>query len=183
MYGQRRKNIVDPVLYSEAAVGQFCLLLLRVPVRTSYSSRLYRSGARPGLFLRTSETRYIVDRDILGFPDYPHKIEAARHKTGAASSFITGNGTIEGEPVVFCATNFNFSAVPSACQPVKNLAGGENSHCRQKPLIIQATGGGARMHEGCSSMVSIPKLHVAVSSVEKPASRLSPSSPTRLSAV
>jgi len=35
------------------------------------------------------------------------------------------------------------------------------------PLIVQATGGGARMHEGCSSMVGLPKLHVAISSVER----------------
>jgi acetyl-CoA carboxylase beta subunit len=35
------------------------------------------------------------------------------------------------------------------------------------PLVVQATGGGARMHEGCSSMVGLPKLHVAISSVEK----------------
>ena len=38
---------------------------------------------------------------------------------------------------------------------------------RGVPLVIQATGGGARMHEGCSSMVGLPKLHVAISSVEK----------------
>ena len=37
----------------------------------------------------------------------------------------------------------------------------------KKPLILQAAGGGASMHEGCSSMVSIPKAHVAITRVEK----------------
>ncbi len=35
------------------------------------------------------------------------------------------------------------------------------------PMIIQACGGGARMHEGCSSMVSIPKAQLAMSRVEQ----------------
>ena len=33
-------------------------------------------------------------------------------------------------------------------------------------MIIQTCGGGARMHEGCSSMVSIPKAHIALTQVE-----------------
>jgi acetyl-CoA carboxylase beta subunit len=37
----------------------------------------------------------------------------------------------------------------------------------KKPLILHAAGGGARMHEGCSSMVSIPKAHVAITRVEQ----------------
>jgi acetyl-CoA carboxylase beta subunit len=35
------------------------------------------------------------------------------------------------------------------------------------PMIFQACGGGARMHEGCSSMVSIPKAQLAMSRVEQ----------------
>ncbi|NTV19895.1 MAG: acetyl-CoA carboxylase carboxyl transferase subunit alpha/beta [Chlorobium limicola] len=162
------KNIVDPVLYSKLLSDNF--------VCSSCGYRYVRLTAHDYIdlvldrdsFSEHPETRYIVDRDILGFPDYPHKIEAARHKTGAASSFITGNGTIEGEPVVFCATNFNFFG-GSFCMSTgeKIWRAAKIAIAGKKPLIIQATGGGARMHEGCSSMVSIPKLHVAVSSVEK----------------
>ena len=35
------------------------------------------------------------------------------------------------------------------------------------PMVLQACGGGARMHEGCSSMVGIPKAHVALTRVER----------------
>ena len=34
-------------------------------------------------------------------------------------------------------------------------------------MVLQACGGGARMHEGCSSMVSIPKVHLALTRVER----------------
>lgn len=37
----------------------------------------------------------------------------------------------------------------------------------RKPVVIQASGGGARMHEGCSSMVSIPKAQLAITRVER----------------
>ena len=38
---------------------------------------------------------------------------------------------------------------------------------KQVPMILQAAGGGARMHTGCSSMVSIPKAQLAITRVER----------------
>ena len=38
---------------------------------------------------------------------------------------------------------------------------------KKVPMILQAAGGGARMHAGCSSMVSIPKAQLAITRVEK----------------
>lgn len=162
------KHIHDPVLYTKLLVNNF--------VCSTCGHRYVRLTAHDYIdlvldrnsFREHRETRYIVDRDILGFPDYRQKIEEARHRTGAASSFITGDATIEGHEVVFCATNFNFlggSFCMSTGEKIWQAAKIAIAH--GKPLIIQATGGGARMHEGCSSMVSIPKLHVAISSVEK----------------
>jgi acetyl-CoA carboxylase beta subunit len=162
------KKIHDPVLYSKLLADNF--------VCSTCGHRYVRLTAHDyidlvldeGSFREHPETRYIVDRDILSFPDYHRKIEEARHKTGAASSFITGDGTIEGFDVVFCATNFNFLG-GSFCMSTgeKIWQAAKIALAGKKPLIIQATGGGARMHEGCSSMVSIPKLHVAISSVER----------------
>ena len=85
-----------------------------------------------------------------------------------ASALITGNGTIGGHDVVFCATDFGFLG-GSFCMSTgeKIWRACETAIDRQCPIILQAAGGGARMHEGCSSMVSIPKVHVALSRVEK----------------
>lgn len=161
-------KVHDPVLYSKLLADSF--------VCSTCGHRYVRLTAHDyvdlvldkGSFREHPETRYIVDRDILEFPDYEQKIQEARRKTGAASSFITGDGTIEGIGVVFCATNFNFlggSFCMSTGEKIRRAAA--IAVAEKKPIIIQAGGGGARMHEGCSSMVSLPKLHVAISSVEK----------------
>ncbi|MEI6758026.1 MAG: acetyl-CoA carboxylase carboxyl transferase subunit alpha/beta [Chlorobium sp.] len=162
------KKILDPILYTKLFKDNF--------VCETCGHRYVRLTAHdyielildPGSFTEHPETRYIVDRDILNFPDYRKKIGEAQHKTGAASSFITGNATIEGEEIVFCATNFNFlggSFCMSTAEKIWRASKIAIEH--GVPLVIQATGGGARMHEGCSSMVGLPKLHVAISSVEK----------------
>jgi len=162
------KKIHDPVLYSKLLADNF--------VCSSCGHRYARLTAHDYIdlvldrdsFREHPETRHIVDLDILDFPGYRQKIEEARLKTGAASSFITGDGAIEGEAVVFCATNFNFmggSFCMSTGEKIRQAA--KNAVAGKKPLIIHASGGGARMHEGCSSMASLPKLHVALSSVEK----------------
>ena len=119
-------------------------------------------------FREHNNTRYLVDRDILNFPDYQAKLEKARLATGMASAFITGDGTVCGHDVVFCATDFGFFG-GSFCMATgeKVWRAAETALDRQCPLILQAAGGGARMHEGCSSMVSIPKIHVALSRVER----------------
>ncbi len=121
-----------------------------------------------GSFREHAETRYIVDKDILVFPEYAQKLEEARYATGMASAFITGDGSVEGHDVVFCATDFGFLG-GSFCMSTgeKIWRACETAIERQSPVILQAAGGGARMHEGCSSMVSIPKVHVALSRVEK----------------
>jgi len=162
------KKLLDPILYKKLLADNF--------VCESCGHRYVRLAAHDymnfildaGSFSEHQDTRYIVDKDILEFPDYRKKIGEAQQKTGAAASVITGDGTIDGEPVVFCATNFHFLG-GSFCMTTaeKIWRASKTAIKRGVPLIFQATGGGARMHEGCSSMVGLPKLHVAISSVEK----------------
>ena len=121
-----------------------------------------------GSFSEHPETRYIVDKDILLFPEYSQKLEDARVATGMASAFITGNGTVEDRDVVFCATDFGFLGGSFCMSTGEKIWRACETAIKQRcPIILQAAGGGARMHEGCSSMVSIPKVHVALSRVEK----------------
>lgn len=118
-------------------------------------------------FAEHDETKLIADKDILGFPGYVEKLKETRRKTGLVSAMITGNGIILGKDVVLCATDFGFlggSFCMSTGEKVWRAA--QIAIDRMVPLILQASGGGARMHEGCSSMVSIPKAHVAISCVE-----------------
>ena len=167
-YNLMGKKMLDPILYTKLLADNF--------VCETCGHRYVRLTAHdyidlildPGSFQEHADTRYIVDRDILKFPDYRKKLNEAQQKTGAAASFITGDATIEGEPVVFCVTNFNFLG-GSFCMTTaeKIWRASKTAIKRGVPLVVQATGGGARMHEGCSSMVGLPKLHVAISSVER----------------
>jgi len=162
------KRVLDPVLYKKLLADNFLC--------ETCGHRYVRLTAHDYIdfildcdsFREHKETRSIVDKDILNFPDYQKKISEAQHKTGAATAFITGDATIEGHPIVFCATNFNFLGGSFGMSTAEKIwQASKIAIQRRVPLGIQATGGGARMHEGCSSMVGLPKLHVALSSVEK----------------
>ncbi len=162
------KRVFDPVLYAKLFADNFlCETCGHRYLRLSahdYIDMILDDGS----FSEHKNTRYIVDKDILDFPDYSKKLGEAQHKTGAASSFITGDASIEGNPVVFCVTNFNFLGGSFCMSTAEKIwRASKTAIERGVPLVIQATGGGARMHEGCSSMVGLPKLHVAISSVEK----------------
>ena len=110
----------------------------------------------------------IIDKDILAFPDYSKKLKITRERTGLTSAMITGDGTVHGKPVVVCSTDFGFFG-GSFCMSTgeKVWRAVEIAIERNTPVILQVSGGGARMNEGCSSMVSIPKAHVAISRAER----------------
>lgn len=167
-HNEHKRKIVDPVMYSKLLADNF--------VCDTCGERYTRLTAHDyiGLVLDSSsftehpETRYIIDRDILEFPDYADKLREAREKNGMTTALITGDGTVEGHEVVLCATSFGFlggSFCMSTGEKVWRAA--RIAIDKRRPIIIQAAGGGARMHEGCSSMVSIPKIHLALSLVEQ----------------
>ncbi len=119
-------------------------------------------------FMEHEETRYIIDKDILEFPGYQERISQVQESTGLMTTMITGNGSILDKPVIFCGTEFGFLG-GSFCMSTgeKMWQAAELSLDGKTPMVIQAAGGGARMHEGCSSMVSIPKVHLALTRVER----------------
>ncbi len=121
-----------------------------------------------GSFVEHGTTRFIVDKDILGFPGYPEKLEQTQRETGLMTAMITGNAVIEGRRIVFCGTDFGFLG-GSFCMSTgeKIWQAAVIAMERRLPLVLTASGGGARMHEGCSSMVSIPKAHLALTRAER----------------
>ena len=95
-------------------------------------------------------------------------MEETRLKTGMTSALITGMGKILKNEVIYCGTEFGFlggSYCMSSGEKIWRAA--EIALTKGLPMVLQACGGGARMHEGCSSMVGIPKAHVALTRVER----------------
>jgi acetyl-CoA carboxylase beta subunit len=122
----------------------------------------------PGTFAEHAVTRHIADRDILGFPGYAAKLDQARRETGLVTAMITGHGSVLGERVVFCGADFGFLGGSFSMSTGEKIWRAATVALQERlPMVLVASGGGARMHEGCSSMVSIPKVHVALTRVER----------------
>ena len=104
--------------------------------------------------------------DALSFVDskpYPERIAAAQEKSGAKSGALYGTGTIDGLPLVIAGIDFGFiggsmgSAVGEAITRAAELA-----LERRIPLLVISASGGARMQEGCVSLMQMAKTSQAI---------------------
>jgi acyl-CoA carboxylase subunit beta len=104
--------------------------------------------------------------DALSFVDskpYTERIADAQRKTGQRSGALYGTATIEGHPVVISAVDFNFiggsmsGAVGEAITRAAELALDTRT-----PLLVISASGGARMQEGCVSLMQMAKTSQAV---------------------
>lgn len=103
----------------------------------------------------------ISSTDPLKFKDskkYSDRYKAATQKTGLTEAIVTGQGKIEGIPVIMGIMDFSFlggsmgSVVGEKVSRAADVALKE-----QKPFIIISASGGARMHEGILSLMQMAK--------------------------
>jgi acetyl-CoA carboxylase carboxyl transferase alpha subunit/acetyl-CoA carboxylase carboxyl transferase beta subunit len=104
--------------------------------------------------------------DPLGFADskpYSQRLEDAQRKTGSSEGALYGTATIAGRPLVLAAMDFAFiggsmgSGVGEAITRAAELA-----LERREPLLTISASGGARMQEGCVSLMQLAKTSQAV---------------------
>jgi acyl-CoA carboxylase subunit beta len=114
----------------------------------------------------TELSRDIEPVDPLGFADskpYVVRVADAQKKTGNPEGTIYGTGKIEGLAVVVAVMDFSFiggsmgSAVGEAITRAAELA-----LATRTPLIVISASGGARMQEGCVSLMQLAKTSQAV---------------------
>jgi acetyl-CoA carboxylase carboxyl transferase subunit beta len=104
--------------------------------------------------------------DALSFSDskpYQERIADAQRKTGMRSGALYGTGTIDGLPVVLAAIDFGFiggSMSGAVGEAITRAA--ELSLRTRTPLIVISASGGARMQEGCVSLMQMAKTSQAV---------------------
>ncbi|MDQ1438172.1 MAG: acyl-CoA carboxylase subunit beta [Acidimicrobiaceae bacterium] len=108
----------------------------------------------------------VMSTDVLGFVDskpYPSRLEDARKKTGNNEAAVFGTGTVSGYPLVVAAMDFQFMG--------GSMGGGVGELITQAaelsletgtPLLLIAASGGARMQEGCISLMQLAKTSQAV---------------------
>ncbi len=132
----------------------------------------FRIGVRERL-------RYLVDpgsfeelsgdvgpQDPLGFVDskpYRSRLEAAQQKTGQREGAVFGTACIGGTALVVAAMDFNFigGAMGSAVGEIITRAA-ETATERRQPLLVVCASGGARMQEGCLSLMQMAKTSAAL---------------------
>ena len=113
----------------------------------------------------------IASVDVLGFVDskpYPARLADARKKTGNNEAAVFGKGTVSGHPLVIAAMDFQFMG--------GSMGGGVGEIITQAaelaletrtPLLLIAASGGARMQEGCVSLMQLAKTSQAVAKLHE----------------
>ncbi|MGZ4734897.1 MAG: acetyl-CoA carboxylase carboxyltransferase subunit alpha [Acidimicrobiia bacterium] len=104
--------------------------------------------------------------DSLSFVDskpYPQRLEESRAKTGNDDAAFHGTATIGGAPVVVAIMDFGFmgGSMGGAVGEIITRAA-ELALERREPLLLVAASGGARMQEGCVSLMQLAKTAQAV---------------------
>jgi acetyl-CoA carboxylase carboxyl transferase beta subunit/acetyl-CoA carboxylase carboxyl transferase alpha subunit len=104
--------------------------------------------------------------DVLGFVDakpYPQRLEEARGKTGSREAAVYGTGSIGGMPLVVAAMEFGFmgGSMGAAVGEIVTRAA-ELALETATPLLLISASGGARMQEGCISLMQMAKTSQAI---------------------
>lgn len=112
----------------------------------------------------------IESHDVLRFVDskpYVERLDAARRKTGRDDAGVWGVGAIEGNAIVIVAMEFAFmggSMGAAVGEAVTRAA--EHALESRTPLLIISASGGARMQEGCVSLMQMAKTSAALARLD-----------------
>ncbi|OQY41373.1 MAG: acetyl-CoA carboxylase carboxyl transferase subunit beta [Fusobacteriia bacterium 4572_74] len=102
-------------------------------------------------------------KDPLKFPDYAKKIESAKIKTKLKEGVISGVGKMFGMEVSIAAMDFSFLGGSMGTVVGEKITRAiERGIERKIPVIVVATSGGARMHEGILSLMQMVKTSAAL---------------------
>lgn len=99
-----------------------------------------------------------------GSSTYKQKLKKDQESTGLKDAGVTGEGTINGKPVIFCVTDSRFIMGSMGSVVGEKLTRSiELSTEKKIPLIIiSGSGGGARMYEGMYSLMQMAKTSGAL---------------------
>lgn len=126
------------------------------------------SGQERITLLIDSETFEEMDRDLqscdpLNFPQYENKYENAIEKTGMKDGVVSGIGLIKGLKVSIAAMDFSFMGGSMGSVVGEKITRAiERAADLKIPVIVIATSGGARMHEGILSLMQMAKTSAAI---------------------
>lgn len=107
--------------------------------------------------------RELVSENPLDFPGYGEKYEATVEKTGMNDGVLSGVGEMNGIRVSFAAMEFSFLGGSMGSVVGEKLTRAIERGIEENiPVVIVATSGGARMHEGILSLMQMAKTSAAL---------------------
>ena len=131
-----------------------------------------RISARERLRYFFDDGRYdVIDNprvvaDPLKFRDekrYADRLKEYRAKTGQDDTVLSAMGTIEGLPIVATVQDFAFMGGSLGLAAGEAIVKAfETAVARERPLVLFAASGGARMQEGTLSLMQLPRTTVAL---------------------
>ncbi|WP_211746817.1 acetyl-CoA carboxylase, carboxyltransferase subunit beta [Paenibacillus sp. Marseille-Q4541] len=143
---------------------------LKVCPSCGYHMRL-NAMERIKMTLDEGFTEYDADMisvDPLEFPGYKTKLEQQTMKSGLKDAVVTGEGTIDGHPVVVAVMSFDFfSGSMGSVVGEKITRAIEKATEKNLPLIIFSTSGGARMQESILSLMQMAKTSSALARLDE----------------
>ncbi|WP_048600610.1 acetyl-CoA carboxylase, carboxyltransferase subunit beta [Rubeoparvulum massiliense] len=105
----------------------------------------------------------MLSEDPLNFPEYMKKLKTDMEKTGLAEAVVTGEGTIEGYPVVMGVMDSRFRMGSMGSVVGEKIARAvEVAQKKRYPFVLFSASGGARMQEGILSLMQMAKTSVAL---------------------
>lgn len=115
--------------------------------------------------------RDLSSKDPLNFKDlmrYKDRLKEYERKTGKKDAITTGEGRINGHPVVLSVLDFAFmGGSMGSVVGEKILRAIERAIEKGIPLIIVSSSGGARMQEGIISLMQMAKTAAAIAKLEE----------------
>ncbi len=137
----------------------------------------FKMNARPRLEMLFDEGKYVehdarlATTDPLGFRDtksYRDRLSKAERATGLKDALITGEGPLEGKPLIACAMEFDFIGGSMGAVVGEKIARAIDRCIAQKlPLVIVSCSGGARMMEGAISLMQMAKISAGLARLEE----------------
>ena len=141
-------------------------------IRVCHSCRHhFRLGARQRIDLLADEAsfkevnRWLASVDPLSFTDrvsYRKRLEEAQQRTGLTEAAVTGTCRVGGKAAVLVAMDFDFMGGSMGSVVGEKVALAFELAVKEKqPIVVVATGGGARMQEGMLSLMQMAKTAAA----------------------
>jgi acetyl-CoA carboxylase carboxyl transferase subunit beta len=113
----------------------------------------------------------LVTTDPLKFKDtksYSERLKKAEKQTGMKDALLTGEGMLEGKPVIICAMEFQFVGGSMGAVVGEKITRAIDRCIEKKfPLVIVSCSGGARMMEGAISLMQMAKISAALARLDE----------------